>query len=122
MSVSNFCPIDNSDRYDALKRCKPYQLLNRYLLSDRLLNEICRNRCADDALTCVENCDTTDTNCISSCLRGEADCNEECPCESKCVNGCSGCDNDVCPSGKSVLVLSTANDKNEPFVLDFEGN
>merc|ERR550534_713600 len=89
---------------------------------DRPLNEICRNRCADDALTCVENCDTTDTSCISSCLRGEADCNEECPCESKCVNGCSGCDNDVCPSGKSVLVLSTANDKNEPFVLDFEGN
>jgi len=33
-----------------------------------------------------------------------------------------GCDNDVCLSGKSILVLSTANDKNEPFVLDFAGN
>jgi len=89
---------------------------------DTFLNEICQGRCADDALSCVGNCDANDSSCISSCLRGEADCNEECPCRSKCANGCSGCDNDVCPSGKSVLVLSTANDKNSPFVVDFQGN
>ena len=37
------------------------------------LNAVCTDRCVDAALECIIGCES-DVNCVSGCLRGEAEC------------------------------------------------
>ena len=38
------------------------------------LNEVCKEVCVEETLACITDCDSTDTQCISNCLRAEATC------------------------------------------------
>ena len=45
-----------------------------YVYSDYDLNAICRETCIDQALECIMSCDSTDSTCLSDCLRAEDSC------------------------------------------------
>ena len=47
-----------------------------FVLSDIDLNEVCQNQCVNTALDCIQNCDSSDVQCISVCLRDEGECYE----------------------------------------------
>ena len=42
--------------------------------SDYDLNAVCQETCIDEALECIMSCDSTDSTCISACLRAEDPC------------------------------------------------
>ena len=44
--------------------------------SDIDLNEVCHEQCVNTALGCIQNCDSSDSQCISVCLREEGECYE----------------------------------------------
>ena len=48
----------------------------QYHLSDIDLNEVCHNQCVNTALDCIQNCDSSNSQCISVCLREEGECYE----------------------------------------------
>ena len=45
-----------------------------YVYSDYDLNAICHETCIDEALECIMSCDSTDSTCLSDCLRAEDSC------------------------------------------------
>ena len=45
-------------------------------LSDIDLNEVCHHQCVNAALDCIQNCNSSDSQCISVCLRNEVECYE----------------------------------------------
>ena len=44
--------------------------------SDINLNEVCHEQCVTTALGCIQDCDSSDSQCISVCLREEGECYE----------------------------------------------
>ena len=42
--------------------------------SDYDLNAVCQETCIEEALECIMSCDSTDSTCISACLRAEDNC------------------------------------------------
>ena len=47
---------------------------NHNFLRDFDLNQVCEEICVEETLACITDCDSTDSECISSCLRAEATC------------------------------------------------
>ena len=47
-------------------------------------------------MLCVESCDSSDVNCLATCGRVVAECIDSCPCHTDCINGCNGCQNQIC--------------------------
>ena len=43
---------------------------------DIQLNEVCKELCVEKTLTCISNCDPTDSECISDCLRADLTCGD----------------------------------------------
>jgi len=102
------------------------------------------NRCIDDNSLklgrCVYNCENNE-QCEDDCLDRFKTRQLNCPCEENCSAGCP-CDEFDCleptstpavttatvpatttsPTGNAVLVLSTFNSNNKPFIVDFNGN
>ena len=40
------------------------------------LNGVCKEVCVEETFTCITNCDSTDSECISTCLRDELTCGD----------------------------------------------
>ena len=51
-------------------------MLKLFLISDYHLNTICNEICFDETLKCIMSCDSTDSECLSTCVRAEAVCLE----------------------------------------------
>ena len=57
----------------------------------------CENNCADELFLCFEACpDEASPECQSECVRVEAKCNSDCPCNENCPEGCFSCLNEIC--------------------------
>ena len=92
-----------------------------YTLSDYDLGQTCVGYCENDYLLCLQSCDSSDVNCLSTCGRNQIGCTESCPCNIDCIVGCRGCENPICPTRKSVLVLSTSDSSNVPVLINYDG-
>ena len=44
--------------------------------SDFELNGVCKEVCVEETFKCITNCDSTDSECISICLRDELICGD----------------------------------------------
>ena len=51
-------------------------MLNLFMNSDYHLNTVCNEICFDETIKCIMSCDSTDSECLSTCVRAEAVCLE----------------------------------------------
>ena len=54
--------------------CQPIDNILNLFYSDYDLNAVCQETCIGEALECIMSCDSTDSTCISACLRAEDNC------------------------------------------------
>lgn len=97
------------------------------------LGEKCEDQCYLVFLECVENCETNE--CISECNRSVTECEADCPCQTNCPDGCTGCSHPICGtqtttstttttttlSEFAILVLNTYKSANKPILLNSNG-
>ena len=89
-------PVDNSllsSRDDINSNCSDVDL--------ELMSR-CLDSCQIDTFQCYSNCDNP--VCISNCNRQAKKCEEGCPCMNGiCFEGCSNCNNLICPTPVFVI-------------------
>jgi len=66
---------------------------------DEEIRAHCENQCELEYVDCASAC--SDTNCLIECGRALTDCIYDCPCNTNCPDGCSGCPNPVCVCGEN---------------------
>merc|ERR1719197_807440 len=69
------------------------------------LGEECEDQCYLVFLECVENCESNE--CISECNRSVTECEADCPCQTNCPDGCTGCSHPICGTQTTTSTTQT---------------